>query len=404
MRLLIALLLFGCSKAGNEAPNKAAPPPAQHAPAPARPAGPPPAETPDDAGDDNEGPCPKTGGPQTTGVRRIGLYGRMLPDERGHAWYSKKNFTVFDREGKVLEKVDIAEVPANLVAQNADAWFVQSCEAGGCGEHGTGHELSRLDRATKKTTKLAGPESEIAFAEVIGDDLYWATFGPYGQTGELRRVPIKGGKTETLWKGTGVNRVLIQDGTAYVAEDKAVWAVALDGRKPRQLAKDLTQAEGLAANATHVYITDRGDPYGKSAPSGSVLRVAVGGGAVEKLAGPVRWPNVVAVDDARIYFMGDESGDVMSMPITGGAPSVLIPTPPKDWPCRSTVWMMVNKIGLQYVRMSKGWDSSTGKVIDWGTLWSIRREFMDDPVKQFADWVATHGSGAGSSSGSQADP
>jgi hypothetical protein len=52
--------------------------------------------------------------------------------------------------------------------------------------------------------------------------------------------------------------------------------------------------------------------------------------------------------------------------------------------------------------MSEGFDTGTNRVIDWGTLWSIQRDWMKDPVKQFADYVATHGSGGGSA-GSNAD-
>lgn len=349
-----------------------------------------------------EDPCPKQGGPQTTAVQRIGLYGRIYPHEQGRIWHSTKHFKVIGRDNKDIENVDVKTVPRGFIALSTDAWFVQSCENGKCGPHGTGRIISRIERGAPTTTKLAGPQSEIAFAEIISDSLYWATFGPYGNSGELKRVPTKGGKTETLWTGRGVTTVLIDNGVAFVSDGATVSSVPLDGRKPLVLAKDLTEARGLAVEDKHLYIADRGDPHMQSKDSGSILRVPRAGGAVEKLAGPIRWPSVVGVDSDRIYYMSDRSGDVWVIPKKGGKPQVLIPTPPNDWPCRVTRWLQVNDRGLLYLRMSEGWDTSTGKVIDWGTLWAIQRQWMQDPVKQFADYVAKHG--RGSSAGSAVSP
>jgi hypothetical protein len=338
----------------------------------------------------DEGPCPKRGGPQTTAVQRIGLYVRILPHERGYVAFAPKYFKVIDDAGQQLESVDARTVPKHVIAMSTDYWFVPGCQPGGCDEHGAGTIVNRIDRKSGATLQIGGPDSEIAFAEVVGDALYWATYGPYGLSGALNRTPIAGGKTTALWTGKAVNSVLIHGATAYVADDTSVSSVALSGGAPRTLVKGLVAAHGLAVDDKYLYVTDRGDAYVNSKDSGSVLRVPLGGGNADKLAGPVRWPTVVGVDDERVYFMGDESGDVWAIPKAGGKAFVYIPTPPKDWPCRSTTWMHVGSQGLKYLRMSRGWDSATGDAIDWGTLWSIQRPWMKDPEQAFKDYVAKH--------------
>jgi hypothetical protein len=295
-------------------------------------------------------------------------------------------------------------VPKHFLAISKQSWFVQRCDDAGCGQHGDGKAIDRIDRKTQAVTKLAGPESEIVFAQAYGKHFYWGTFGPYGKAGELRRVPEAGGKVETLWTGGGVHTVLIRQSTAYVADEHTVSAVPIGiTGKPILLAKDLRDARGLAVDDKFIYIVDRGDPYFQAKDSGYVMRVPLAGGNAEKLAGPIKWPRVVGVDSNRIYFMGDSFGDVWAIPKSGGKASILIPTPPRDWPCRSTKWLQVTDKGLQYLRMSEGFDTKTNLPIDWGTLWSIQRDWMTDPQKQFQDYVAKHGSG-GSASGSDDSP
>jgi hypothetical protein len=313
--------------------------------------------------DDDEDACPQRGGPQTTAVRRSGLHVRILPHERGYVTFAPTLFRVIDDAGNEVESVPPKTVPEHVIAMSAGYWFVLGCEAGGCGPHGTGAIINRVDRTTGATIQIAGPDEEIMFAEVVGDTLYWATFGEYGLTGSLRRTPIAGGKPTTLWTGEAVNAVLIRGAVAYVADNKTVSAVALAGGTPRTLVKGLRSAHGLAVDDKYLYVTDRGDAYRASKDSGSVLRVPLAGGKPEPLAGPVRWPTVVGVDDDRVYFMGDDSGDVWAIPKAGGTPSLVIPTPPQDRPCRNTTWLHVGPHGLEYLRMSPGHER--------GTLWSI---------------------------------
>ena len=376
MRWTAWLVLVACGKGGEPSHASLAPAPAVASKDSAK------------EPDDEEGECPKRGGPPTTAVRRSGLHVRILPHERGYVTFAPAFFHVIDDAGQEVDSVPPRTVPEHVIAMSAGYWFVSACEAGGCGPHGTGAIINRVDRTTGASVQIAGPDEEIMFAEVVGDALYWATFGEYGLTGALRRVPIAGGKPTTLWTGTAVNAVLIRGASAYVADDRTVSAVPLSGGRPRTLVKDLRSAHGLAVDDTYLYVTDRGDAYHASNDSGSVLRVPLAGGKPEQLAGPVRWPTVVGVDDDRVYFMGDDSGDVWAIPKAGGTPALYIPMPPQDWPCRDSKWLHVGSQGLAYLRMSRGVD------IDSGTLWSIRREWMTDPQQQFKHVVAKHGAPA----------
>jgi hypothetical protein len=326
-------------------------------------------------------PCPKRGGNPTTLVRRIGLYGRVYPHELGRVWYSTKNFNVVMDDGRIIEKLPAADVPKGFLAIALQSWFVEHDKA-----------IYRIDRRTKAETKLADLDNRVAFAQEYGALFYWATVG--SKTGVLRRVAPTGGTPETLWTGKGVNVVVIEAGTIIVADGTTVTSIphsALPGTKPLQLAKGLKHVRALAADATHVYILDGGTKPNQ----GTILRVPKQGGALEKLAGSLASPTVIAVDDDRVYVMGDGTGDVSTIPKTGGKPTVLIPTPPNDWACRTTAWIDVSARGLTYLRMSKGWDTRTGELIDWGTLWSLPAAGLKDPQQQYRDWAATKGGTAG---------
>ena len=373
MRAIVFVALLGaCTKAGEGSSSgrgsPPAPPPSPKATADAAPEG----DVPEGEG------CAKYIGPRTTFVQRIGKYGRILPLENGFVWQANNPgvFNVFNFDWQAVESVERRLVPGQLLTISDDSYFVWGYDVGGPGPHGDNRSIIRIDRKTNKSAgKIAGPSSEIHFAEVIGEFLYWGTFGPYGSTGEFKRVPTMGGKTEVLWSGRAVESVLIDHGTAYVSDGASITAVPLNGRKPVVLADNRHGAIGLAVDTRYVYFTERGTPDGPA--DGSVSKVPIGGGKVEQLAGPLRWPSRVAVDDERIYFMSDGAGEVWAIPKSGGTASVYIPTAPDDYPCRDTRWMYAGPSGLKYVRASP---ASIG-----GTLWGLPRDAMKDPQQHFRD-------------------
>jgi hypothetical protein len=378
MRLaLCALVIAGCSKDTGRAPD--------HQPPRA------PARASSDGGigsasnsagnesSDAKDPCPRATGARTTAARKIGIYSTAYPHQDGWVWRSQQWFKVIDSSGKAKRAFGNSEVPRGARALDAGSWFVEHCEAGGCGEHGTGVVIDRVSMFKQPTVQLVGPQSEIVWTELVGDYLYWGTFGPYGQTGEFRRIHPDGGDVETLWTGSGVTAVLIDGSTAFVSDGRTVSAVPIDGRKPHVLAKDLVDVTALAADAKDLYIVDRGDPYWQSKDSGSILRVPRDGGTVTKLVGPIRWPTTVAVDDDRVYYMADHAGDIWSMPKSGGSPTILVPTPPGDWPCRMSKWLRADASGLHWIRI----DDGIGFVN--GALWYLPRSMLRDPQAQWRD-------------------
>jgi hypothetical protein len=338
--------------------------------------------------------CPRYVGARTTAAKKIGKHGRTLDVEGGYVWQIKDGkLQVFD--GKVTHPIRILQpdrIPKGVIALDATHWFVKRCQDGGCGPHGTGIVIDRVAIGTQDRDKaFVGPQSEIIRAQVYGDDLYWITLGLYGETGELRRVPTKGGDVETLWTGRGMTVMRIDDRDVFASDGSSVVAVPRAGGKPRILAEGLQDVRDLAVDAKTVYIAESGDPFGNSEPSGYIKSVPRRGGSVTILAGPQKWPTVVAVDDERVYYMLREPGDIWAITKgTGGPPTMLVPTPPRDSSCLSSKWLHVDALGLKWVRMVEGFHS--------GTLWSLSRHFLpsppDTPVEAFKRAMAAVDAGA----------
>ena len=354
--------------------------------------------------------CPKFVGQQSTAAHLVGRHGRTLPHEDGWAFQFDKGISIFSpTDGKPIQTIPPADIPKGIIAFDDDAWYIPHCQPSGCGEHGTGVVIDRVDRKTKQATPLVGPQSEIVTAQVLGDHLYWTTFGPYGLSGELARIRRTGGKVETLWHGHGVTAMLLEPDTAFVATETMVVVVPLKGGKPRVLADTMKEVRAIAADRDHVYIGEYGDPYWASKPSGYVKRVPRSGGRVEVLAGPVKWPTAVAVDDERVYYMLAESGTVWGLVKgTTDPPTMIVPQPPRDGSCQRSQWLRADATGLIWFRKVEGF----GK----GNLWRLSRRWLPSPpdtaVAAFRRWMEANpgawrsgsaGSGSGSAEGSSAD-
>jgi hypothetical protein len=352
--------------------------------------------------------CPKYVGKRSTAAQLVGLHARTLPHQDGWAFQFDKGISVFSpTSGQPTQQIPAAEIPKGIIAFDDEAWYVPHCEAGGCGEHGTGVVIDRVDRSTKAATQLVPSQSEIVTAEVMGDYLYWSTFGPYGMTGELRRIKREGGKVETLWKGHGVAAMLLEHDVALVADQTSVVAVPLSGGKPRVLAEKLQEVNAIAADADHIYIAEYGDRYWASPASGYIKRVPRAGGTVETLAGPIKSPSVVAVDDDRAYYMLSDSGTVWSIVKTGTEqPTMIVPQPPRDATCQRSMWLRADQTGLIWFRKVEGF----GK----GNLWRLSRQYLPPPpdtaVAAFRRWMEANpdasqsGSSSAGSAAGEPDP
>jgi len=85
-------------------------------------------------------------------------------------------------------------------------------------------------------------------------------------------------------------------------------------------------ARGLALDATHVYWTT-GREVADAAPSGgSLMRVALEGGAPEVLVPNLFLPGALAVDGHNAYWIADLEYRLMSVPLAGGDPVTVATT------------------------------------------------------------------------------
>jgi len=385
--LVFVAALLACDKGEKKAPTD--PPSVQAKPAPISVA--PPSLAPSDGSDvqwDTDYPnCPRDKGPRKTAAKLIGTDGRIVPHERGYVWHYRRPkehaMQLFDADGNHLEKIPGALIPTSVISFDDVSWYVAPCEKGTCDARGFGHELQRVDRSTGKSEVIFGPEPAFVFGQPHGDYFYWATASTDTKTGDLRRVPRRGTKVETIWSGHGVASVILSNNIAFLADQHALFAVPLDGGKPRELVSGLKDARGIALDKDRVYVVDRGDAEN----DGRILAVNQSGGNVASLATGLRLPTVVAVDTdgQRIFFMGDRSGDVWAMRRDGSNPAVLIPAPSADWSCHASRWLHADRTGLRWVRMNS--DSKRGG------LFMIDRSMLADPVKQWQQYVQ-HGSGA----------
>src|SRR5882724_9779768 len=78
----------------------------------------------------------------------------------------------------------------------------------------------------------------------------------------------------------------------------------------------------LVANATHLYWTTSAPLPGSH---GTVMRIALAGGAPEKLTDGVN-PHTIVLDDTSVYWTDfvAATGDIMKMPLDGGTPVVVV--------------------------------------------------------------------------------
>jgi hypothetical protein len=284
--------------------------------------------------------------------------------------------------------------PGSVISFDEAAWYTAPCEKGKCDRRGYGHDLVRIDRSTGTAQKLYGPEHSFVTGQRYGAFFYWASSAPDGTTGALRRVPRVGNTVETLWEGRGVASMTIVGGDVLVADRHSLFAIPIEGGKPRELLKDLKNAGGIVVDGSQVYVIDRGDDHDPI--SGRLVVVDRDTGASSVLATNLPMPTVVAVDSDRLYIMGEGHGNVLAMPRSGGKVTLLIPAPSTDWSCHTTRWIRADEQGLRWLRMH-GDDKR-------GSLYSIPRSMLADPIRQWRELAAKQpSSGVGLGSGSGAD-
>jgi hypothetical protein len=151
---------------------------------------------------------------------------------------------------------------------------------------------------------------------VDATSVYWFEF----KTGELRKAPIGGGPIATLVAGLTRPYALVIDATgtyAYWTENNpsgAVRRALIATGAVETIASGMLYPQGLAVVGADVAWTQFGGH--------SLVKAPVNGGAPVVLAqsGSNPWP--VATDGASLFW-ASIGGDIASVPVTGGVPTLL---------------------------------------------------------------------------------
>lgn len=279
-----------------------------------------------------------------------GISARSMLIHRDHLYWSSRKGVVWRLALAGGAAEEVAEVETRrLLAIDDDSFYWAECGAGGCGHHGDNQALVRVSRAKKTRTVLADGLGIVHVAALDRGDLYLGTWDDdHGARGSIARVSRKGGALATLWRGGAVEDLVVdRDRIVAVAGGELV-SIPRGAGKPAVLAGGLQAPHAVAVDATHAYVAERGDPYWQSGDSGYLVRVPLAGGKAERLLGPVRWPEGVAVLGDRV-LVGLARGDVLSVPRGGGAPTVVV-REKRPEPCRETFWMRSAGGALYWLR------------------------------------------------------
>jgi outer membrane protein assembly factor BamB len=268
-------------------------------------------------------------------------------------------------DGKVTA-LGLKSHPGSIFAVAAEAFYWFECGPGGCSEHGGNQQLVRYDRTSGERRVLAG--SLLAPQQVVLDDerIYWAYWVNDMRAGGVRVMSKNGGESSTLYDGDRVNDLLVRGDRIYFVTERSLAVVARTGGKPTVLVDGLHDGRALAADAEHVYVVDRGDPYWASPDSGGLWSVAVAGGTPVALAGPIRWPERLALLGDSVYLLFDD-GHLARVPKPGGT---LAPVSREDRPrsCLVGVWLSADAKRLYWLRSGM---SFMGPPATEGQLWRL---------------------------------
>jgi hypothetical protein len=155
---------------------------------------------------------------------------------------------------------------------------------------------------------------------------YWAD----GGFGTIRSAPLGAPvqpPTTLATDQVAPDGVALDDDHVYWTTHSATGQVlalaktAASGTAPSVLASAQPNPHAIAVADGFVYWTDQGDG---SAESGSVQRVAVGGGPITTLADHQPGPAELALADGFVYWTDSVAGTLVRVPVDGGAPPVAV--------------------------------------------------------------------------------
>jgi hypothetical protein len=163
------------------------------------------------------------------------------------------------------------------------------------------------DEHVLRVPAAGGPVVTVAttpgalFLALDDQSAYWTDENSYA----VWKAPLTGGPPVQLAAGLIAPSDIVVDGaTVYFNSFEGTFAMGLDGGPTTPLARG--SAHGLAVDATYVYA---------GAYDGRILKIPRAGGPAVTLARADSYPNALAVDEARVYWLeGTEAGALLGVP------------------------------------------------------------------------------------------
>jgi hypothetical protein len=154
---------------------------------------------------------------------------------------------------------------------------------------------------------------------IADGNVYWDSGNYQNSTdhAEIELAPESGGGASTLVPGNqAINGIVSAGDTLFYVDGAGVWAVSLPGGSPRSVST--VGGYALALDETYAYYASSG---------GSILKVALTGGAVVTLASGLTTPEAIAVDATDVYIAvehGINQSSIAKVSKTGGPVVTLV--------------------------------------------------------------------------------
>jgi hypothetical protein len=196
---------------------------------------------------------------------------------------------------------------------------------------------------------IATRQPGLGAARLVGDDVVWTTFGGVPPDSGVFRAPASGGTPTKVWE-RDVRSLLVNGRDVYVAGTSGVGWIDLQASRTTVLATNSAGSllQSLTIHGDRLYWADEGQSRPGDEPSGRVRSVPLHGGDVITQASKVPSPEVIAVDESRIYYGTRNKDGVSAVPIGGGNATTVLPSDGAR--CATLLWMRRTPRGLLVAR------------------------------------------------------
>lgn len=229
-----------------------------------------------------------------------GSGGAVAVDDQRLYWSDGVSILACDKSKCAGSMVTLAPVTSIVRDIALDSTNVYWATIGVGGSSGVGHVM--------KMDKHAGAPVELAttsWPERVAVDetnVYWIDQGP--PTSGVYTVPIAGGPSTQLSDSAlaePIGLAFDRDNVYYATSDGTVFKVSKNGGPTRMLVTGVGQfVGGLASDGTNLYID----------AEATLVRVPLTGGSAVAVAGGLRAPERIALDDTSVYI-ADDAGDAV---------------------------------------------------------------------------------------------